>query len=69
MQTKDQRVFTLATQIAALMRAHPRRHEAFDALDVARVLFRPALQGLTREDQASAAQSPAEERESAEAIR
>jgi hypothetical protein len=43
MQGKDQRVCALGEQIVAVMRQHPRRHEAFDALDVAKVLFRPSL--------------------------
>jgi hypothetical protein len=40
---KDVRVCVLAAKIVELMRQHPLRYEAFDALDVARVLFRPAL--------------------------
>lgn len=40
---KDERVCALASEIVAMMRKHPVRHEAFDALDVAKVLFRPAL--------------------------
>ena len=43
MQGKDERVCVLASEIVAMMRKHPIRHEAFDALDVAKVLFRPAL--------------------------
>lgn len=43
MQGKDERVYALASEIVAMMRKHPLRHEAFDALDVARVLFRPVL--------------------------
>jgi hypothetical protein len=66
-RAKDQRVFVLAGQIATLMRAHSRRHEAFDALDVARILFRPSYTP-TVEDQASASQSHAEDSVSPEAI-
>lgn len=65
--SKDERVFDLASQIVGLMRAHARRHEAFDALDVARVLFRPSY-NPTPEDQASASQSHAGVSESLEAI-
>jgi hypothetical protein len=38
---KDQRVTTLATQICALLRSHPDRWEALEAIGVARILFRP----------------------------
>lgn len=77
-QTKDQRVFSLASAIVSLMRAHPRRHEAFDALDVAKVLFRPPLPDLDSlnfpgmgnlADSASASRSLSAVQESAEAIR
>lgn len=43
MQDKDGRVTQLADKIVKILREHPFRHEAFDALDVAKVLFRPAL--------------------------
>ncbi len=43
MQTKDERVTKLAIELAALARKHPITHEAFDALDVAKILFRPSL--------------------------
>lgn len=46
MQGKDERVIHLATEIVELMRKHTPRHEAVDAVDVAKVLFRPEL-GLT----------------------
>jgi hypothetical protein len=52
MAVKDEQVLALASEIVALMRKHPLRHEAIDALDVARVLFRPSL-GKTIHDQAS----------------
>ena len=42
MQTKDQRVVNLASQICAILRDHPDRWEALEAMNVARVLFRPA---------------------------
>ena len=67
-QAKDQRVSVLAGQIVELMRAHPYRHEAFDALDVARVFFRPSYPP-TSEDQAFASQSHAGVSESLEEIR
>ena len=68
MQTKDQSVITLADHIVTLMRAHPHRYEAFDALDVARILFRPTLNPSTVGDQASAAQCQPAEHESSEAV-
>jgi hypothetical protein len=43
MQSKDRRVLKLAQEIVSLMRQHPRRHEAFEALDIAKLLFRPEL--------------------------
>jgi hypothetical protein len=42
MQTKDQRVVNLASQICALLRGHPDRWEALEAIGVAKTLFRPA---------------------------
>jgi hypothetical protein len=56
MQAKDQRVMQLATEIVELMRKHTPRHEAVDAVDVAKVLFRPEL-GLTIHDQEAASKS------------
>jgi hypothetical protein len=40
-RAKHQRICALAVKIAALMSKHPHRHEAVDALDVARIFFRP----------------------------
>ena len=42
-QTKDERVTKLAGELVDLARRHSIRHEAFDALDIAKILFRPAL--------------------------
>lgn len=63
MQGKDERVIHLATEIVELMRKHTPRHEAVDAVDVAKVLFRPEL-GLTIHDQEAASKSLQAERES-----
>lgn len=67
-ETKEERVASLANRIVGLMRAHPRRHEAFDALDVARIFFRPGYPPTVVEDQASESQSHAGASESLEAI-
>jgi hypothetical protein len=50
MGNKDSRVAKLAMEIAELARKHPIRHEAFDALDVAKILFRPSLPPRTSSD-------------------
>ncbi len=63
MQTKDQKVLQLAAEIVELMRKHSPRHEAVDALDIARVLFRPSL-GMTIHDQEAAAKFAPEDAES-----
>ena len=49
MQTKDKRVISLASQICALLRGHPDRWEALEAIGVAKTLFRPADGGVTDE--------------------
>jgi hypothetical protein len=43
MQTKDQRIMQLAQEITELLHKHPSRHEACDALEIAKVLFRPVF--------------------------
>ena len=38
--TREQKVFLLARQIVEIMRKHPDRLEALDAMSMARILFR-----------------------------
>ncbi len=41
MQTKNERVLKLAGEIIDLLHNHKSRHEASDALEIAKVLLRP----------------------------
>jgi hypothetical protein len=43
MSSRDDRVHSLATKIATLMRDHENRAEAVDAHDMAKILFRRPL--------------------------
>ena len=63
---RDECVFRIAAEIVDVMRRHPRPSEAFDGLEVARVLFRgPDRKEVASLDQAVAG-SP---RASASAVR
>lgn len=59
-EQRDQRVYKLASSILGLMREHPNRAEAFDACDVAQVLFRKPKPAISHQGPELRPESPQE---------